>query len=114
MVSALAIKIIMFMVMFIPVMIGSTLQHEAAHVQIYKGYGVPSEMHWRFNLISPAYVSPTNGTIAYERCNETCRALQAENEIAGYNAMNIWGSIFAVIFLYMIYTEIDKLEVKYG
>ena len=104
----LLLKLIFLLVVFVGITIGFTLQHEQAHIRIYEEYHIPSKMHFQWNLITPAYVQATNGSIAQENCNDTCTAAQINNEIVGYNVETIVVAMFGIFFLYLMYQEIDK------
>ena len=102
-------KLISFTLIFLTAVIGTGLQHESAHQEIWKDYDIDSELHFFLDIDTPFYVK-ANATQYFENCNETCRALQAQNEIAGYNVLSIVATILSIFALYFIFKEIDKME----
>lgn len=95
--------------MLFAVNFGYLLQHESAHIAIYEDYGIESKMHYTFNPGVPAYVQATNATHYFRNCNETCRMLQTQNEIVGYNVITLVGTIFFLFYLYVMFKHIDEV-----
>lgn len=75
--------------------------HELVHSEIYRHYGIESEITWFYIEEGESWWQTHSVTIAESPCpTEECKLAQNMNEVVGYPLMVIY-SIFAC-FLYII------------
>lgn len=80
------------------------VSHEKVHQTIYSTYGIDSRINL-FRDFPDMTTEPINQTLARENCNETCMALQMENEIVGYPYLPLIVIIF--LGLLLIISELE-------
>ena len=100
----IVISISLFALLF-GVIYYNTGQHEAVHQEIFKSYGIDSEI--KINDPITAFrnggIFGTTTTINYSgQCNETCKSLGLQNEIMGYNMEVIVIAMFSLSFVLLI------------
>jgi len=74
--------------------------HENLHAKIYENYNISSVI--RINYFTMAGSTQAIGDY-YGKCDETCEALQTENEIISYPIGIILNSLFCIFGLYILY-----------
>jgi len=97
----------MFFLLCISLDLSHVWYHEHAHGAIYDAYGVDYEYGWEMDgVILTFYVYTSDA----RKCNETCEALQMENEIYTYNLRSIFYSIWMIFFIYLLKCFYDDLS----
>lgn len=92
---------------------GATMQHEQAHVEIYRNFDIKAEPHLNNPIVwaktgVAGYVTVNNITEkAYdEKCTQECKSLHSMNEIITYNNSQITGAIFFLIVILILISSI--------
>jgi hypothetical protein len=83
--------------------------HEQVHKEIYRTYGVESEI--RYDWIRMSWKTVANSTEAKNKCNEFCELAHNQNEIVGYH---MTGLVSIIVFLFTIYLMSKIMEEDNG
>ena len=88
--------------------------HENVHAAIYDQYGINYTKGWGFDgIILYFYVKTERADYAL-RCDDTCAALQTENEIISYNQTYIYYALWMIAFIYLCKCFWEDAEKKHG
>lgn len=80
-------------------LLGFTQAHEAVHVEVYRAYGIGSEVEINYKTLEGKTIA-VSGDL--ENCNENCVMMHMYNEIVGYNVQALHGSIWVIFFLWIL------------
>lgn len=96
-------KFCVFLLFAFMIYLSFTFQHESAHKEIYRTYGIDSEIHVNPNILSSqkAYTKATSGV---ENCSDNCVLAHNINEIVGYHLAVFIDLIIFFGFFYFFFT----------
>lgn len=102
---------IVFFLFFSVALVSSVMQHEEVHKEIFKDYGIESEVE--YTLFSGIFTGSMAHTSAYfnnSQCPLTCKQAHEYNEIVGYNVSSIILSLFLCILFWLVITTLRRME----
>ena len=96
---------------FLITQINAIYYHELAHKEIYKHYGIDSEIGINFKELY-AYTYAKDIT----NCNDNCILAHDINDIVGYNLLPSLSAIFSILLLLLLskISKSSKLEDNWG
>ena len=100
---------LVFIVLFYATGMSMVHVHEQAHKEIYRTYGVESEI--KYDWIKISGYTQADYLEAQEKCNELCELAHNQNEIVGYHMS---GLVSVLVFLFCIYLMFKLIGGKNG
>ena len=90
--------------------VGTIVQHEMAHKQIFEHYHIKSYIHVAtFNQMLKGYFAYTQPILEQNQTMPEQAVIQNNlNEIVGYNVQSIVGTMISLFFLFFMFKEVDK------
>jgi len=94
---------LLFLFIGLITLFGLFLAHEGAHVEVFKDYGIESEIRWTFNLSEEYQV--------YTKAERPCCTLANNNvDSFGYQLFMVYLMVFAGFIFIIFLMEIRQIE----
>ena len=97
-----------FLILILASFMNYTWSHEQAHQQIYKNYGVESEIEYGFFGLNGGVTKP-NYQQANRKCDDFCQLAQRQVDSFGYQTQPIIATLWAVLISYMTFTVLMQV-----
>ena len=87
-----------------------TKAHEKVHQNIFEDYGIESNItvYWFGKDGYAGFTTPLNQTLAKQKCKESCNALHTQNDIASYNMIGVYQTLFIICLLILLISYINS------